>query len=80
MCGRKLEFRISGMRCGGCATAVKAAIERVAGVTRVEVDLEGGKATVWGEVAGEAVRSAVVGAGYQAEVLVHGAGPAGGEG
>ncbi|HSW10098.1 MAG TPA: heavy metal-associated domain-containing protein [Bacillota bacterium] len=66
---RKLELKVSGMRCGGCVAAVKAAVGRVPGVTRVEVDLATGKVTVWGDAAGDAIAAAVAGAGYQAEVV-----------
>jgi len=65
----KMELTVMGMRCGGCVAAVKAAIGRVADVTKVEVDLAAGKARVWGEVAGDAVQAAVAAAGYRAEVL-----------
>jgi Au+-exporting ATPase len=69
MQGRKLELRVQGMRCGGCVAAVKAAVGRVPGVTRVEVDLASGKVTVWGDAGGDAVTAAIAGAGYQAHIV-----------
>jgi copper chaperone CopZ len=37
---------VSGMTCGGCASAIKTAVKKMDGVTSVEVDHEGGKTSV----------------------------------
>jgi copper chaperone CopZ len=42
-------IQIKGMTCNHCAASVKGALERVAGVDAVEVDLQGGIARVSGE-------------------------------
>lgn len=50
---RTERVKVSGMRCGGCAAAVARALEAVAGVDSVDVDLESGMATVrFNEAAG----------------------------
>ncbi len=48
-----LELKIEGMTCQHCVASVKNALEKVAGVTKAEVDLEGKKVTIWGEVSRE---------------------------
>ena len=60
-------FNVQNMKCNGCVATVKAAIESLAGVTAVEVDLAGGKATVEGDIDSAAVVQAITGAGYPAE-------------
>ncbi|RMG35316.1 MAG: heavy-metal-associated domain-containing protein, partial [Gammaproteobacteria bacterium] len=42
-------FDVQNMKCMGCVAAVKKAVEPLAGVTAIEVDLEGGKAVVSGD-------------------------------
>jgi len=37
---------VSGMTCASCAVTVKAAVNKVDGITAVEVDVEGGEGTV----------------------------------
>ena len=61
------SFRINGMTCGHCVSAVTEALGEVDGVTGVEVDLDRGLATVTseGELDGEALRTAVTEAGYE---------------
>ncbi|KNC52808.1 uncharacterized protein AMSG_08702 [Thecamonas trahens ATCC 50062] len=41
------------MSCGGCSGAVTKALNRVDGVDKVEIDMEGQKVTVTGSVAKE---------------------------
>ena len=55
-------FKVEGMTCGGCASSVKKALERV-GVT-ADVDHEKGLAKVAGEVDEAVVRKAVEAAGF----------------
>ncbi len=42
----KKIVRIEGMSCNHCSMAVKKALEKLAGVTDVKVDLEGKTATI----------------------------------
>ena len=53
---------IEGMMCKHCVAHVEKAIKALG--VEVEVDLEGGKATVQGDVTDEALRAAVTDAGY----------------
>lgn len=55
-------FKVEGMTCGGCASSVKKALERV-GVT-AEVDPVQGLAKVTGQVDEAVVRKAVEAAGF----------------
>ena len=60
-------YLINGMTCGHCVSAVTEAIGEVEGVTRVDVDLDKGQATVTseGELDHDAVQTAVAEAGYE---------------
>ncbi len=58
-------LKIEGMMCGHCVSHVDAALHGVPGVDSVEVSLEGKCAKVTGSADVEALKSAVVGAGYQ---------------
>jgi copper chaperone CopZ len=61
-------YRVPGMSCGHCRAAVAAEVERVAGVTAVDVDLDSKLVRVDGEgVDGAAVVAAIDEAGYDAE-------------
>ena len=59
-------YTVTGMTCGHCVRAVSEAVDRVNGVTDVDVDLESGRLTVVSDspISDDAVRSAVVEAGY----------------
>jgi Cu+-exporting ATPase len=76
------EFRIRGMSCQNCVRHVTEAIQGVAGVANVTVELETGRARVrWQPAASphpHAVVAAVRAAGYQAEPVT--SEPAGAEG
>lgn len=61
------EYKITGMNCPHCQAAVTKSIQGVEGVTSVEVDLKGGKATVDGDHDSNAVIEAVRMAGFDAE-------------
>jgi copper chaperone CopZ len=65
---------ISGMTCTGCAGTVTRVLSRVPGVVSAEVDLAGGRATVTGGAAAEALIRAVEAAGFGAALA--GAAPA----
>jgi len=58
-------YDVKGMTCGHCVRSVTEEITGVEGVSAVEVDLEAGTAVVTGDVAAEAVKAAVVEAGYE---------------
>ncbi|QVL50581.1 MAG: heavy-metal-associated domain-containing protein [Thiocapsa sp.] len=60
-------LRITGMSCGHCVRAVTAALESVAGVESVAVDLESGRAGVEGRADVDALIAVVVAEGYGAE-------------
>lgn len=59
-------YVVTGMTCEHCAKSVSEHVGKVAGVSQVSVELEGGRVTVTSEapVAEEAVRAAVEDAGY----------------
>lgn len=57
-------YDVQGMTCGHCVKAVTEEIQGVAGVESVEVTLEPGAAVVVGAADPEAVKAAVVEAGY----------------
>lgn len=58
------QYRVEGMTCGGCASSVTKAIQKVAPAATVQVTLEGGQVRVEGEHDEDAVREAVEGAGF----------------
>jgi len=60
-------YRVTGMTCGHCVTAVTTEVSGIPGVTGVDVDLAGGTVTVTadGPVGRDAVRAAVDEAGYE---------------
>jgi copper chaperone CopZ len=63
------SFRVTGMSCGNCVRHVTHAAEAVPGVSRVEVDLAGGRATVSFDPASTtpaAIAAAITAAGYEA--------------
>jgi copper chaperone CopZ len=45
----QVEIEVAGMSCNHCVQSVKNALEKIAGVKQVEVNLERGLATVDGE-------------------------------
>ena len=58
-------YTVAGMTCGHCVASVKEEVGNVAGVESVDVQLEGGRLTVTGDVPAEAVKAAVEEAGYE---------------
>lgn len=59
-------YSVAGMTCGHCRAAVAEEVGAVAGVARVEVDLDSGVVTVVGDgFSDEAVAAAVDEAGYE---------------
>jgi copper chaperone CopZ len=64
-----LTFTVPGMSCGHCEAAVKGEVNKVAGVTDVEVDLESKIVTVTGDdIDRAAVVAAIDEAGYEVTV------------
>ena len=63
----KKVLHVEGMMCQNCARHVREALEKVPGVTGVEVQLEAGTAAVSlsGDVADAALSQAVADAGYE---------------
>ncbi|MBI1725347.1 MAG: heavy-metal-associated domain-containing protein [Candidatus Tectomicrobia bacterium] len=64
----KIQIKVKGMTCGGCQSAVRRALSGVAGVSKAQVDLAGGVATVEYDAAKAALpelHKAVVKAGFQ---------------
>ena len=60
------DYVVVGMTCGHCVTSVREEVSEVAGVRAVDVDLASGRLTVTGEgIADDAIRAAVVEAGYE---------------
>ena len=61
------NYTVSGMSCGHCVSAVTAELQKLDGVTAVDVVLDGGAVTVCSEqpLDDEAVRAAVDEAGYE---------------
>jgi copper chaperone CopZ len=64
-----IALLVSGMTCGGCATAVTHVLSRVHGVTDAIVDLGRGRATVIGNARTEDLIAAVQAAGYDAQPI-----------
>lgn len=61
----KKVFSVKGMSCSHCSARVKTVIEKIDGVSSVDVSLENANATVEGEFDENAIVSAVVDAGYE---------------
>ena len=62
-----VSFGVQGMTCGGCVASVRRVLEALPGVSKVDVTLQPGKATVAydpARVTSEALRDAVQNAGY----------------
>ena len=61
----ELAYSVPGMSCVHCERAITREVEQVAGVTAVEVDLDGKTVVVRGDgVSDDAVRAAIDEAGY----------------
>ena len=61
-----VTYRIDGMTCGHCTSAVESELARVAGVDRAVADLETKLVTVTGSrLDDEALRAAIEEAGYE---------------
>lgn len=56
----EITIKIEGMQCGHCSSRVKAALEKVAGVSSAEVSHETGTAVITGESLDAAALKAAV--------------------
>ena len=63
-----LALRITGMTCQHCVRHTREALEKVAGVDKVDVSLEAGEATVEGQAAPDNLLAAIKEAGYEGQV------------
>ncbi len=61
-----LLFSVPDITCGHCASAIRAEVCSLPGVTGVDVDLIGKQVRVTGTADASAVRDAIAEAGYQA--------------
>ncbi|HEX6595379.1 MAG TPA: heavy-metal-associated domain-containing protein [Acidimicrobiales bacterium] len=59
-----LNYLVPAIHCGHCKAAIESEVGGVAGVDRVEVDIESKHVTVDGEASEEAVLAAMSEAGY----------------
>lgn len=62
-----IVLTVSGMTCGGCASAVRRALSGVRGVSTASVDLAGERATVTGTASIDDLLRALEAAGFAAE-------------
>ena len=65
---KETTLKISGMKCMHCAGAVRKALESVAGVESVDVNLERADAVVTGNADADALVKAIDKQGYEARV------------
>ena len=56
---KSVQFHVQGMTCGGCSGRVEKALRAVEGVDKVVVELDPGRATVFGAAEAETLKSAV---------------------
>lgn len=63
-----INLEVNGMTCGHCVRAVTKALQSVAGVKAVSVNLEGRSASVEGAPDPQALVRAVVDEGYEARL------------
>lgn len=59
-----LNYLVPAIHCGHCKAAIESEVGGVAGVERVEVDIDSKKVTVEGEATEDAVLAAMSEAGY----------------
>ncbi|MBB3239301.1 copper chaperone CopZ [Pseudomonas sp. Tn43] len=66
---KRIELQVEGMSCSSCVKHVNAALQPLAGVGEVTVDLTHGRVKVTGDVESNTLISALKGAGYPASLL-----------
>jgi len=62
------QLNVANMKCNGCVSTVKAEIEKFAGVTAVEVNLEQQSATIAGDADIESLINKLSAMGFPASV------------
>jgi copper chaperone CopZ len=67
------KLKVGGMKCGGCQSAIKKALEAVDGVTEAEVALDPGSAVVKGTASAASLIAAVEATGKTASLIGSGA-------
>jgi len=60
-------YHVPGISCGHCKSAIEAEVGALAGVESVVVDIDQRQVAVVGTAADDAVRAAIVEAGYEAD-------------
>jgi copper chaperone len=57
--------KIKGMSCGHCVNSTKQALEKIPGISDVNVDLEKGEATYKGEIDIQIIKEAISKIGFE---------------
>ncbi len=57
--------KIKGMSCQHCVASTKQALEKIPGITEVQVNLEKGEATYRGEVDAQTLKNAISKIGFE---------------
>ena len=60
-------IKVKGVSCSHCTGAVTEALEKLDGVSNVQVDLDKGEASYEGDLARDLACEAIEGAGFEAE-------------
>lgn len=63
-------YSVPGISCGHCKAAIEGEVGKLAGIERVEVDVEAKTVRVEGDASDETVRMAVDGAGFEVAGLI----------
>jgi len=61
------NYHVPGISCGHCKAAIETEVGALDGVDSVDVDIESRQVAVLGSAADDAVRAAIVEAGYEAD-------------
>jgi len=59
-----LTYSVPGISCGHCKMSIEGSVSKVAGVDKVEVDIDAKSVQVEGSASDEAIRAAIDDAGY----------------
>ena len=60
-------YRVPGISCGHCKSAIEAEVGALGGIESVVVDIDAKQVAVVGSASDDAVRAAIVEAGYEAD-------------
>ena len=60
-------YRVPGISCGHCKSAIEAEVGALEGIESVVVDIDAKQVAVVGSASDDAVRAAIVEAGYEAD-------------